>query len=156
MLFILIKLISDSGYQTEIGTMSSACNQIDVFSKFMKTFILNFYTQPSNEIKEDFIVSSNLQLKEIISKSCKSILKKKSNITINQIILKSGIYNTRRRSLINGHIFVFKSFVNFFLDATIHLERSRKISINHHLSSKWNCVECFCEVEIIILYQSFL
>ncbi|XP_066928069.1 negative elongation factor D-like [Clytia hemisphaerica] len=57
MLNYTIKMISDAGYQTEMGTMSSAFNQIDVFSKFMKTFILNFYTQPSSEIKNDFIKS---------------------------------------------------------------------------------------------------
>lgn len=55
MLNFTIKLISDSGYQTEIGTMSSACNQIDVFSKVMKTSILSFYTQHNSELKEDFL-----------------------------------------------------------------------------------------------------
>jgi len=36
--------------------MSSACNQIDVFSKVMKTSILSFYAPCNDEIKEDFLV----------------------------------------------------------------------------------------------------
>ncbi|XP_065071268.1 negative elongation factor D-like [Rhopilema esculentum] len=37
-----IKLISDAGYQTEIGSMSSACNQIDVFARVLKTLVMNY------------------------------------------------------------------------------------------------------------------
>jgi len=42
MLNFTIKLISDAGYQSEIGAMSSACSQIDVFSKVLHTTILRY------------------------------------------------------------------------------------------------------------------
>lgn len=48
-----IKLISDAGYQGEIGSMSSACNQIDVFARVLKTSILNYITCKGNS--EDIV-----------------------------------------------------------------------------------------------------
>eukprot|EP00794_Sanderia_malayensis_P005728 gene5728-6428_t len=45
-----IKLISDAGYQGEIGSMSSACNQIDVFVRVLKSSISNYINgKGSNE-----------------------------------------------------------------------------------------------------------
>lgn len=45
MLNFTIKLISDAGFQGEIGAMSSACNQIEVFSKVVKTAVIKYFSQ---------------------------------------------------------------------------------------------------------------
>ena len=39
------QLISDAGYQAEIGSMSSACNQIEVFARILKTSLTNYISQ---------------------------------------------------------------------------------------------------------------
>lgn len=57
------QLISDAGYQGEIGSMSSAISQIEVFSKLLKTHILNFFTLPPADISSllaDFVVSVDI------------------------------------------------------------------------------------------------
>lgn len=56
-----LQMISDAGYQSEVGAMYSACNQIDVFSKVMKTSVTNYFSRPQVErtlILNDFVVRS--------------------------------------------------------------------------------------------------
>ncbi|XP_047126702.1 negative elongation factor D isoform X1 [Hydra vulgaris] len=49
MLIFTIKLIADSGYQAEIGSVSSACTQLEVFSKVLTTSILNYFKQGASK-----------------------------------------------------------------------------------------------------------
>ena len=42
MYFTLFQLISDAGYQGEITSVSTACHQIEVFSRVLKTSACNF------------------------------------------------------------------------------------------------------------------
>ena len=54
-----LQLISDAGYQAEIGAMSSACNQIEVFSKVLKTSIIKYLTETDMQsIISDLLVSN--------------------------------------------------------------------------------------------------
>lgn len=46
MLNFTIKLISDAGFQSEITSISTAAQQIEVFSRVLKTTISKFLTQP--------------------------------------------------------------------------------------------------------------
>lgn len=45
MLNFTIKLISDAGFQSEITSISTAAQQIEVFSRVLKTSITKFLTQ---------------------------------------------------------------------------------------------------------------
>lgn len=46
MLNFTIKLISDAGFQSEITSISTAAQQIEVFSRVLKTTITKFLTNP--------------------------------------------------------------------------------------------------------------
>ena len=42
MLTLILQLISDAGYQGEITSVSTACHQIEVFSRVLRTSISGF------------------------------------------------------------------------------------------------------------------
>lgn len=48
MLNFTIKLISDAGYQSEITSISTAAQQIEVYSRVLKTAINKFLTNPDD------------------------------------------------------------------------------------------------------------
>lgn len=48
MLNFTIKLISDASYQSEITSISTAAQQIEVFSRVLKTAITKFLTHPDD------------------------------------------------------------------------------------------------------------
>lgn len=48
MLNFTIKLISDAGFQSEITSISTAAQQIEVFSRVLKTSIMKFLTNPED------------------------------------------------------------------------------------------------------------
>lgn len=48
MLNFTIKLISDAGFQSEITSISTAAQQIEVFSRVLKTAITKFLTNPDD------------------------------------------------------------------------------------------------------------
>lgn len=48
MLNFTIKLISDAGFQSEITSISTAAQQIEVFSRVLKTAITKFLTHPDD------------------------------------------------------------------------------------------------------------
>lgn len=60
MLNFTIKLISDAGFQSEITSISTAAQQIEVFSRVLKTAITKFLTHPDdvNKCIEECAVSS--------------------------------------------------------------------------------------------------
>lgn len=60
MLNFTIKLISDAGFQSEITSISTAAQQIEVFSRVLKTSITKFLTQAEDVQKsiEDVAVRS--------------------------------------------------------------------------------------------------
>lgn len=45
---ILLQLISDAGYQGEITSISTAAQQLEVFSRVLKTSIASFVTNPED------------------------------------------------------------------------------------------------------------
>lgn len=51
MLNFTIKLISDAGFQSEITSISTAAQQIEVFSRVLKTSITKFLTQADDAQK---------------------------------------------------------------------------------------------------------
>ena len=51
MLNFTIKLISDAGFQSEITSISTAAQQIEVFSRVLKTSIMKFLTHPEDTQK---------------------------------------------------------------------------------------------------------
>lgn len=51
MLNFTIKLISDAGFQSEITSISTAAQQIEVFSRVLKTSITKFLTNPEDKQK---------------------------------------------------------------------------------------------------------
>lgn len=51
MLNFTIKLISDAGFQSEITSISTAAQQIEVFSRVLKTSIIKFLTTPEDKQK---------------------------------------------------------------------------------------------------------
>lgn len=59
MLNFTIKLISDAGFQSEITSISTAAQQIEVFSRVLKTAITKFLTHPDdvNKCIEECAVS---------------------------------------------------------------------------------------------------
>lgn len=58
MLNFTIKMISEAGYETEVGTISTACSQLEVFSKLLKTSIPAFFQKDANSfIMDDFVKS---------------------------------------------------------------------------------------------------
>lgn len=48
MLNFTIKLISDAGFQSEITSISTAAQQIEVYSRVLKTAIIKFLTNPDD------------------------------------------------------------------------------------------------------------
>ncbi|CAH1779902.1 unnamed protein product [Owenia fusiformis] len=54
MLNFTIKLISDAGYQGEISSVSTACHQIEVFSRVLRTSITNFLDGGEEAIEKNF------------------------------------------------------------------------------------------------------
>lgn len=61
MLNFTIKLISDAGYQSEITSISTAAQQIEVYSRVLKNSIIKFITNPDDVQKniEECAVSSS-------------------------------------------------------------------------------------------------
>lgn len=66
MLNFTIKLISDAGYQSEITSISTAAQQIEVYSRVLKTAIIKFLTNSDDVHKNieecavsQLIISSN-------------------------------------------------------------------------------------------------
>ena len=51
----MFQLISDAGYQGEITSVSTACHQIEVFSRVLRTFITGYLE------KGDEFIDKNLQ-----------------------------------------------------------------------------------------------
>ena len=64
MFFIFFfQLISDAGYQGEITTVSTACHQIEVFSRVLRTSITTFLEGGEDALEKnlpEFMVISNL------------------------------------------------------------------------------------------------
>eukprot|EP00096_Caligus_rogercresseyi_P008911 TRINITY_DN2913_c0_g1_i1.p1 TRINITY_DN2913_c0_g1~~TRINITY_DN2913_c0_g1_i1.p1 ORF type:complete len:612 (-),score=242.13 TRINITY_DN2913_c0_g1_i1:93-1928(-) len=59
MLNFTIKLISDAGFQGEITSISTAAQQIEVFSRILKTSVLNFLQSPGGD--EDPVRRRNME-----------------------------------------------------------------------------------------------
>ena len=60
-MFICFQLISDAGYQGEITSVSTACHQIEVFSRVLKTSACTFLEEGEQTIDSnlpEFSVSS--------------------------------------------------------------------------------------------------
>ena len=77
-LFVCEQLISDAGYQGEITSVSTACHQIEVFSKVLRTFISGFLIggdENREKTLEDFTVGFALCvsciLNYVLIQSCK-------------------------------------------------------------------------------------
>lgn len=64
MLNFTIKLISDAGFQSEITSISTAAQQIEVFSRVLKTAITKFLSSPDDVQKciEECAVSNRSEL----------------------------------------------------------------------------------------------
>ena len=64
-LIVIYQLISDAGYQGEITSVSTACHQIEVFSKVIRTSVSSFLEGGEEAIKKnlpEFTVSSVVPL----------------------------------------------------------------------------------------------
>lgn len=58
----LLQLISDAGYQGEITSVSTACHQLEVFSRVLKTSVSSYLSDTEAFLKNnihDFAVSHN-------------------------------------------------------------------------------------------------
>ena len=49
----ILQLISDAGYQGEITTVSTACHQIEVFSRVLRTSVKSFLEGGEDAIKKN-------------------------------------------------------------------------------------------------------
>lgn len=61
---LLIKLISDAGFQSEITSISTAAQQIEVFSRVLKTSIVKFLTPTDdwpNTIQESAVSTKQIK-----------------------------------------------------------------------------------------------
>lgn len=61
---LLMKLISDAGFQSEITSISTAAQQIEVFSRVLKTSIVKFLTPTDdwpNTIQESAVSTKQIK-----------------------------------------------------------------------------------------------